>query len=73
MKHQPLNFLKIHIKWFLAGIFLLILGYVILQINLEGKTWEQTVFAWHKLTLAPVILIAGYVFIGLSIFIPAKK
>lgn len=73
MKQQPLNFLKINTKWLLGGIFLLILGYVILQISPEGKTWEQTVFAWHKLTLAPLILITGYVVIGLSIFISAKK
>jgi hypothetical protein len=73
MERRSLKFLKINSIWLIAGIILLILGYSILQISGEGKTWEQQVFAWHKLTLAPIILISGYVSIGLSILIPAKK
>ena len=74
MKDKSLNYLKLNIKWLITGIFLLILGYVILGWNASGnKSYEETVFAWHKLTLAPIILLVGYVCIGLSIMIRTRK
>ncbi|HEY4786003.1 MAG TPA: DUF3098 domain-containing protein [Bacteroidales bacterium] len=73
MKHSLLNYLNLNIKWLLAGIFLLILGYIILAWTPSGnKSYEETVFAWHKLTLAPIILLTGYVCMGVSIMIKGK-
>jgi hypothetical protein len=73
MAKQPLIILKINRKWFISGVILLLLGYIILQINRPETNWESAVFAWYKLILAPIILISGYFFIGLSLFIPSKK
>lgn len=73
MKGQTLNFLKLNIRWLVVGIFLLLLGYIILAWTPVGKSYEDTVFAWHKLTLAPIVLLSGYFCIGLSIMIKAKK
>lgn len=74
MKSPVLNYLKLNIKWLVAGIFCLLLGYVILAWNPDGsKSYEETVFAWHKLTLAPIILLSGYVLIGISIMIRPKR
>jgi len=74
MKDKSLNYLKLNIRWLITGIFLLILGYVVLGWTPSGhKSYEETVFAWHKLTLAPIILLTGYVCIGLSIMIRTKK
>jgi hypothetical protein len=74
MKDHMLNYLKLNINWLIAGIFLLILGYIVLGWPASAnKSYEETVFAWHKLTLAPIILIAGYVCIGVSIMIRSKK
>jgi hypothetical protein len=74
MKNPVLNYLKLNIKWLVAGIFFLLLGYVVLAWNPAGnKSYEETVFAWHKLTLAPIILLSGYVFIGISIMIRPKR
>jgi hypothetical protein len=74
MKGQTLNFLKLNIRWLGLGIFLLILGYIILGWGASGnKSYEETVFAWHKLTLAPIILLIGYAMIGLSIMLREKN
>jgi hypothetical protein len=73
MKNETLKILKINYKWLIAGIFLVILGYLILSINTGNKPYEQTVFAWHKLTLAPIILIGGYFSIGFSILTSKEK
>jgi len=74
MKGQTLNFLKLNIRWLGLGIFLLILGYIILGWSASGnKSYEETVFAWHKLTLAPIILLMGYAMIGLSIMLRKKN
>jgi hypothetical protein len=73
MAKQSLIILKINRKWFITGLILLILGYIILQINPHGTNWEQTVFAWYKLILAPALLVSGYLFIGISVFITSKK
>jgi hypothetical protein len=74
MKAQSLNFLKLNIKWLSSGIFLLILGYAVLGWNPSvNKSYEETVFAWHKLTLAPIILLIGYLMISLSIMLQEKN
>ncbi len=74
MKGQTLNYLKLNIRWLVLGIFFLILGYLILGWNASGnKSYEETVFAWHKLTLAPIILLMGYTMIGLSIMLRKKN
>jgi hypothetical protein len=68
MNNQSLKILKINIRWFLAGIILLLLGFIILSVGSTNLPYEKTVFAWHKITLAPIIIVAGYLSIGLSIF-----
>jgi len=73
MDKETLKNFKINYKWFLAGIILILLGYIILSINPVDQSYEKTVFAWHKLTLAPIILVIGYFSIGFSIFKPTKK
>ena len=74
MKGQSLNFLKLNVRWLGVGLILLILGYVVLGWNSSSaKSYEETVFAWHKLFLAPVILLLGYLIIGLSLMLQAKK
>ena len=68
MKEDMLKFHKLDIKWLSAGIILIILGFIILGWNNSGvKTYEQQVFAWHKLTLAPILLLAGYALTGFAI------
>jgi hypothetical protein len=73
MTEQPLKILKLNIKWVLTGIIILILGYIILSINLETSSYENKVYAWHKMTLAPITIIAGYIILGLSIFKTNKQ
>lgn len=74
MNGQSLNFLKLNIRWLLSGILLLVLGYIALGWTATGATsFEERTFAWNKVTLAPFILILGYVFIGVSIMIRSKK
>jgi hypothetical protein len=74
MKSQTLNFLKLNIRWLAIGILLLILGYIILGWdNTNNRSYEETVFAWHKLTLAPIVILFGYAIIGLSIMHQKKS
>jgi hypothetical protein len=63
-----LNFVKLNVKWLAAGIILLLLGFMVMGWNTPGAPdTELQVFAWHKITLAPVMLMAGYVCIGIAV------
>ena len=74
MKGQTLNFLKLNPRWFAIGILLLILGYLILGWNKAGPgLYEQSVFAWHKLILAPLVILSGYTSIGISVMFREKS
>jgi len=75
MKGKILNRFKVNSKWLITGIILLLSGYAIMGWSAASALpYEARVFAWHKLTLAPIILILGYVAIGLSIMLtPTKK
>lgn len=73
MNGQSLNFLKLNVKWFIAGILLLLLGYIVMGwTSANAPLFETRVYAWHKITLAPVLLLSGYLFIGISIMIRSK-
>ncbi len=48
---------KNNYKWFLIGIGVLALGYVLLS----GST---DVFSFRKITLAPIMIVGGFVVIG---------
>lgn len=73
MKGVVLKFLKLNIRWLIVGVLLIILGYVIMAWNSTGTHAEDEVYAWHKLTLAPIILLLGYIVIGVSIFMKPGK
>jgi uncharacterized membrane protein len=74
MKPSKLNFVKLNIKWLTIGILLLILGYTILGWSTASpKSNEEATFAWHKITLAPIIILLGYTSIGLAIMILPRK
>ncbi len=74
MKGKVLNYFKVNVKWLLVGIILILSGYVIMGWNQGGTlSYDARVFAFHKITLAPIILIMGYVVIGLSIMLPSKQ
>ena len=74
MNIQSLKFLKLNIKWFIAGILLLILGYIFLGwTSVNAPSFEERVYAWHKVTLAPILILSGYILIGISIMLRSKK
>lgn len=74
MEENMLNFHKLNIRWLVAGIFLLILGYIILGWTPSGNlSYTEIVFSWHQLNLAPVIILSGYLLIGISIMVRTKK
>jgi hypothetical protein len=74
MNGQSLNFLKLNIKWFTAGIILLLLGYIVMGwTSATASSFEAKIYAWHKVTLAPVLLLSGYLLIGISIMVRSKK
>jgi hypothetical protein len=74
MKNETLNFPKLNIYWLLLGLFLIISGYVIMGWSTASTLpYEQRVFAWHKLTLAPLVLLTGYLSIVFSIMFRSKK
>lgn len=68
-----LNFLKLNIRYLVVGLFLIILGYIIMAWDIPNVTGGANVYAWHKLTLAPIILVLGYITIGISIMVKSSK
>lgn len=74
MKTTPLKFVKLNIRWLIAGILTVVLGYIVLGWDTAGaKMFDETSFAWHKLTIAPIILVLGYTFVGLSLMLRTKN
>lgn len=61
-----LRIMKINSNLLIVGILLLTFGYAIMAANVFGS--NEKLAAFVKLSASPIIVIAGYFFIGLSIF-----
>jgi hypothetical protein len=73
MTGTVLNFLKLNTRWLIIGVLLIILGYIIMAWDVPGALAETKAYAWHKLTLSPLVLLLGYIAIGVSIMIKPGK
>ena len=69
--HDGLQFTKENYKFILIGIGILIIGYLLMM---GGGSDDPTVFNkeevyhWRRITLAPIVVILGYVTIIYAIF-----
>ena len=58
-------------KWMLAGVGLLILGFVLMagggSTNPEVFNYEA-IFSWRRIVLAPIVVLVGFGVVGYSIF-----
>lgn len=74
MNGKVLNNYKVNAKWLIIGLILLLSGYTLMGWNVgSALSYEAKVFASNKLTIAPIVLIMGYIAIGLSIMTVSRK
>jgi hypothetical protein len=74
MNGKVLNNYKVNAKWLIIGLILLLSGYTLMGWNVgSALPYEAKVFALNKLTIAPIVLIMGYIAIGLSIMTVSRK
>lgn len=70
-KGEEMVFLWANYKWMLAGVGLLILGFVLMagggSTNPEVFDYEA-IFSWRRIVLAPIVVLAGFGVVGYSIF-----
>ena len=70
-KGEEMVFSWANYKWMLAGVGLLILGFVLMagggSTNPEVFNYEA-IFSWRRIVLAPIVVLAGFGLVGYSIF-----
>lgn len=62
----------------LAGVVVIILGFVLMSGGGEhtATTFDESIFSFRRITLAPIVVIAGFVVVGVAImkrFKPTDK
>lgn len=62
----------------LAGVVVIILGFVLMSGGGEHTTtaFDESIFSFRRITLAPIVVIAGFVVVGVAImkrFKPTDK
>lgn len=59
-------------KWMLIGLGLIILGFVLMtgSGNDDPAVFNERIFSWRRITLAPIIVLAGF---GLEIWAIMKR
>jgi hypothetical protein len=57
-------------KWLIAGIMLLISGYLLMlgEGNTDKNLFTDAIFSFRRLTLSPLIVLIGYIIVGISLF-----
>lgn len=59
----------------IAGIFTLLSGYALMSGggNPDPAVFDESIFSFQRITLAPIVVLVGYVLIGFSIMYKPKS
>ena len=77
-KKQPMPLTKKNYLYMLVGVLIIVLGFVLMSGGGEHTVTEfdESIFSFRRITLAPVVVIAGFVVVGVAImkrFEPSDK
>lgn len=77
-KKQPMPLTKRNYMLMLVGALIIVLGFVLMSGGGEHTVTEfdESIFSFRRITLAPVVVIAGFVVVGVAImkrFEPSDK
>ena len=74
-KGEEMVFSWANYKWMLAGVGLLILGFVLMAGGGSDNPAEfdyEAIFSWRRIGLAPMVVLAGFGVVGYSIMKKTK-
>lgn len=59
----------------LAGVLVIVLGFILMSGGGEHTVTEfdETIFSFRRITLAPIVVVAGFVIVGVSIMKRFKR
>lgn len=59
----------------LAGVMVIVLGFILMSGGGEHTVTEfdETIFSFRRITLAPIVVVAGFVIVGVSIMKRFKR
>ena len=77
-KKQPMPLTKKNYIYMLAGVLIIVLGFVLMSGGGEhtATEFDESIFSFRRITLAPIVVIAGFVVVGVAImkrFKPSDK
>lgn len=59
-------------KWMLVGLGLIVIGFILMtgSGNSDPAVFNEKIFSWRRITLAPIVVLAGF---GLEIWAIMKR
>ena len=59
----------------LAGVMVIVLGFILMSGGGEHTVTEfdETIFSFRRITLAPIVVVAGFIIVGVSIMKRFKR
>ena len=63
-KKQPMPLTNRNYIYMLAGVLIIVLGFVLMSGGGEhtATEFDESIFSFRRITLAPIVVIAGFVF-----------
>ena len=63
-KKQPMPLTKKNYLYMLVGVLIIVLGFVLMSGGGEhtATEFDESIFSFRRLTLAPIVVIAGFAF-----------
>lgn len=73
-KCEEMVFSWVNYKCMLLGVLLLIVGFVLMAGggSDDPNVFNEAVFSWRRIVLAPIVVLSGFGVVGYSIFRPRK-
>lgn len=67
--HERMPFTRCNYAYMLAGVVVVILGFVLMSGGAEhtATEFDESIFSVRRITVAPIVVIAGFVLVGFGI------
>ena len=74
-QNMPMSFGKMNYVLMVVGALVIVLGFILMSGGAEhtATEFDESIYSFRRITLAPIVVILGFIVVGLGIMLRFKR